>query len=67
MPNHSDRVAKQYDDLCVKCLKHSNRDWDDECSKPSWCEGCYWRWLIKTKTISMPNENIQRILDRYPE
>lgn len=66
MPSHPDRVAKNYEHLCTRCLKHRNNYWDDESSHPNWCDGCIWREYIKNGRVNMPNENIQRILDRYP-
>jgi len=65
MPSHPDRVAKNYAGLCVKCLKHPNNEWDDEDSMPLLCTGCKWRKWIADGTFKIPNENIQRILDRY--
>ncbi len=65
MPSHQERVAKNYDGLCSKCLTHNNRDWD-EVQWPYLCEGCSWLTRAQTDKTILINKNILRILERYP-
>ena len=66
MPSHQERISKYYEDRCTNCLAYNNCSWDDESSFPQLCEGCKWKRYIREGNCKMPNENIQRILDRYP-
>jgi hypothetical protein len=65
MPSHQERIHEAYKDLCEVCLKHPCQWWDDEATHPSLCHGCSWRRHIANGGVQMPNESIQRILDRY--
>jgi hypothetical protein len=55
MPSHPDRIHKQYEDLCSRCLKRPNCDWDNEATYPWLCSPCTWLRYLKDKvTDSIP-------------
>lgn len=62
MPSHQDRINKLYEDLCVKCLKRLNNNWNDEDSFPNFCEVCKWlRYLRDGVTHSIPSSIIDKM------
>lgn len=43
MPPHDERVAKNYEGLCIRCLKNPNREWmcvDTIVNNWNLCEDC---------------------------
>jgi hypothetical protein len=54
MPCHSDRVRKNYDDLCERCLKRPNRNWDSDRGYPYLCEICMWAKYYMYNNILPP-------------
>lgn len=54
MPSHQVRINKQYNDLCVKCLRRKNNDWDDEDRFPELCNVCKWIKYLERGVIKLP-------------
>jgi hypothetical protein len=61
MPNHADRVAKNYEGLCSKCLKRPNREWEPDFTWPHLCEICSWARHYTENKVGPPKDIEQEV------